>query len=454
LPENLHLLRPSRARLLRVVALVCCLNAVAGSLQTVRSQTISKADREHGREMLSTIKDDLKKQYYDPTFRGLDIDALFKAADERIKQATSVGQMLGIIAQALMSLNDSHTFFLPPTQTVHVDYGWQMQMIGDKCYVVEVKAGSDAEARGLKVGDLVRSVEGIEPTRESLWKILYLFDSLRPQNGLRIVVQSGDKEPRRMDAAAKVWQDKQRITLYGTFTDPNSDYIRERKRERQSRRDQTYAIGNDVFIWKMPSFNTTDEKIDDMMNKVRKHQALILDLRGNPGGRVTALKRLVSHLFDHEVKIAVRKGRVGMESHVVKPRDENVFKGKLVVLVDSDSASASEVFARLVQLEKRGTVVGDRTSGAVMESLRHSHEIGTTDPGSLTKIFYGVSITYADLIMSDGKSLERVGVMPDTLLLPTAADLAAGRDPVLSHAGSLLGMAIDPEKAGGLFPEQ
>jgi hypothetical protein len=54
--------------------------------------------------------------------------------------------------------------------------------------------------------------------------------------------------------------------------------------------------------------------------------------------------------------------------------------------------------------------------------------------------------------MTDGKSLENTGVTPDDKLLPTAADVADGKDPVMSHALQLSGITLDPVAAGKLFP--
>ena len=141
---------------------------------------------------------------------------------------------------------------------------------------------------------------------------------------------------------------------------------------------------------------------------------------------------------------------------MAKTRKEKVFGGRLVVLVDGDSASAAEIFARLMQLEKRGTVIGDRTSGKVMRSQYYSHFFEPMGGYVLISPFtlYGASITTADVIMSDGQSLEHIGVMPDELLLPTGADLAARRDPILSRAARLLGAELDPKKAGTLFPRE
>jgi len=68
------------------------------------------------------------------------------------------------------------------------------------------------------------------------------------------------------------------------------------------------------------------------------------------------------------------------------------------------------------------------------------------------RVFYSASITVADVLMADGKSLEKVGVTPDITVLPTASQLAEGHDPALSRAAELAGLKLDPATAGNLFP--
>jgi carboxyl-terminal processing protease len=168
--------------------------------------------------------------------------------------------------------------------------------------------------------------------------------------------------------------------------------------------------------------------VDGVMARARRAGTLILDLRGNAGGSEDGLVRLASHLFDRRVTIATIRER--RRTRVLESRPaRHPFRGALYVLIDSRSASAAEVLAYLVQLKGRGVVVGDRSAGEVMGARIHQLTSGTS-----AVTVYGLSIADGDVLMPDGARLEGRGVLPDALVLPTAADLAAGRDPVLARA--------------------
>lgn len=409
------------------------------------AQKVESKDRDRGQIMLDRIKDELKKHYYDPNFRGMNLDVRFKTASEKIKEATSVGQIFGVIAQVLIDLDDTHTFFLPPGRVVETDYGWTMMMVGDRCYVSSVDEGSDAEKKGVKPGDEILQVGGWSADRNTLWKIQYLYDTLRPQPGMRVVIRSPNSQPKEIDLFAKQKQGLQvtDLTDYNTYI----DMVRKSQRDARLGRDRYMSFGDQVIIWKMNEFDLTEAQVDDAMSRVNKHKTLILDLRGNSGGWVTTITRLLSNLFDRDVKIGESKRRNETKPIIAKTRGAKAFDGKLIVIVDSRSASASEILARTVQLEKRGVVIGDRTAGAVMTSRTFGHQVGID-----VVVFFGVSVTVSDLIMADGNSLEHVGVTPDEVKLPTAEDMAAGRDVVLSYAASLAGITLDPLEAGKFFP--
>ena len=203
----------------------------------------------------------------------------------------------------------------------------------------------------------------------------------------------------------------------------------------------------DVMIWKMPVFLVDNSEIDKVFSIAARHRTLILDLRDNPGGLIEAMRRMVSNLVDHDVTIADEITRNGRSRIIAKTRGHAVFTGQLIVLIDSGSASSAELLARVVQLEQRGVVLGDRSAGDVMETQFFPFASGRD-----VQIHYQFAVTHANLLMTDGHSLEGTGVTPDTLALPTAADLASGRDPVLSQAAALGGLVLTPVAAGLLFP--
>src|SRR5262245_11874951 len=420
--------------------LLCVLLQFAGSASQAPSSTsgLSKNDREVAISMLRQIRDDLLKHYYDPSLHGLDLEAQFAAAETYIRSATNISQVMERLVEPVWKLDDSHTTFFPPNRALLVDYGWEMGAVGDLTLVLRVDPASDAAAQGLRPGDRVLTLNRFQPDRSNLWQISYFYRFIRPQAQQHLVVHKPDGTERTLDVRSRVT--KKPLTEL-------ADLIDELSVVDKSMRHRQVVVGADTTVWKMPAFDSPDA-VRDERKRARKSKTLILDLRGNGGGHVVALQELVRQCFDHELLMFVEKRRTKETQDRIKPA-KDAFGGPLIVLVDSRSASAAEIFARVVQIEKRGTVLGDRTAGAVMESEFFPHSVGIS-----AVAFYATSVTVADIRMSAGNRLEKAGVIPDQLALPTPSDLAAGRDPVLARALQIAGVPMTPEKAATLFGEK
>jgi C-terminal processing protease CtpA/Prc len=394
---------------------------------------LSKFDRDASVTMLRQIKTDLKDNYYDTTFRGMNVDAVFAEAERRLATAASSVEAATILADVLLRLNDSHTVFYPPDRAIKVDYGWSAAMIGDEPFVVSVKPGSDAQKKGMAPGDRILFWNRFEPTRKSLWQIQYLYTYVRPQSMQRIIVRKPDGSDKILDVNSKVAPRHNQM----------SDLLDEFEAVLRTKTDRWLKSG-DILIWKYSQFGDP-EPANRALKMARDAKALVIDLRDNGGGSVETLQGIVTHLFDRDVLVGTEIGRKEQKPVQARGR-KDAFSGPLIVVVDSRSGSAAEVLARVVQLEKRGTVVGDRTAGAVMTARMFPHTLGIQSIA-----FYATMITVSGLRMSDGQSLEHKGVEPDEILLPTGADLAARRDPVLARAVALLGGTMTAEQAGQLF---
>jgi C-terminal peptidase prc len=425
---------------LLIIVLFAGVSVAQVSVSTVESPASAKLNRERGLNMLDDIKEALKDHYYDKTFHGINLDERIKTAKERIKTLDSNARIFRTIAQVLFEFKDSHTRFIPPSRANRVEYGFSLQMIGNNCYVVDVKKGSDAEKKGLNIGDQVIAVENYFATRDTLWIIQYLIYTLDPMTQVTLHIANPDKTERE-------------IKIDATFKS-----IKEREKEAEAKRKEKkenpykcQEINADTIACKLRTFSVEKKYIDKMMSEVGNHKNMILDLRGNGGGYVDIEEYLTGYFFDKDIKIADFITRDKKKERIAKTRKEKSYKGGLIVLIDSTSASASEVFSRVIQLEKRGTIIGDVSAGAVMTSifLTMANQRGVESFGTYS--FFGMSVTVADLIMSDGKRLENFGVIPDKAIGPTASALRQQKDPVLSVAAENFGAKLTPEDAGKYY---
>jgi C-terminal processing protease CtpA/Prc len=402
----------------------------------------SAEDFERAHLMLAQMKHDIEVNYYDSTFHGVNLAERYRVLDAQLNTAESRGDLMGILAQFLLDLNDSHTTFDPPAYAARLNYGWVPNVIGDSVFVVLVDTTSDAYQKGLRVGDNVLAIDGVRPTRDVMWRLMYTYRRLAPRQTVLLTVRNPDGRSRQLYIHTRVSP----LERPPDLNDPEQRRRYFEELDRSGEPHVTVEFGDSVFLWRMPEFGGDVGNIDRFMGRARRGRALVLDLRNNPGGLITTLLRVAGHLFetDRDVMIVQRRHetRTMRARHMDRP-----YRGALVILVNGGSASSSEILSRLCQMTGRAVIVGDRSEGAVMVSRYYAERV----VGETADLFFGLSISDADVMMPDSQRLEKHGVVPDTIVLPTGADLAAGRDPQLARALEIVGVHVSPEEAGRLY---
>ena len=124
---------------------------------TPSAQGLSANETYRVQGMLRHAYEVVKKEYYDPTFHGVDLEARFREYEGKMKAVDSLNAGVMMVAAFLDGLKDSHTYFQPPPRPYRVDYGYDIRIIGDDAYITGVHAGTDAVSK-VRPGDRVLSV--------------------------------------------------------------------------------------------------------------------------------------------------------------------------------------------------------------------------------------------------------------------------------------------------------
>ena len=184
------------------------------------------------------------------------------------------------------------------------------------------------------------------------------------------------------------------------------------------------VIGFDVWL------PTILPALDAAVDSLRGCDALVLDLRGNPGGVAHMVAGVAGHLLDTAASLGTLRDRTTTLRFVANPRRATAdgrtvrpFAGPVAVLVDGQTASTSEIFAGGLQALGRARVFGEPSAGQAL--LAHTRRLPTGDV-----LVHAV----ADLAGPDGRRLEGAGVVPDVHVPLRRADLARGADAPLAAA--------------------
>lgn len=220
--------------------------------------------------------------------------------------------------------------------------GVQFNMIQDTLFVVQTISGGPSEKAGILAGDRIvmvndTSIAGVKMKTEDIMK------RLRGARGTKVnlgVLRRG------VDEILPFTVKRDRIPIYSL--------------------DAAYMIQDKIGYIRIDRFAaTTAKEFSEALAKLKKQgmKDLILDLQGNGGGYLNAAIDLANEFLDAKDLIVYTEGKRNPRSEFYAKGNGEFRKGKLVVLIDEFSASASEIVTGAIQDWDRGIVVGRRSFG-------------------------------------------------------------------------------------------
>lgn len=277
--------------------------------------------------------------------------------------------------------------------------GIEMMKQGDYVVVTRTLPNNPARKSGVHAGDIIFAING-----EEVWDkdTEIIASKLRGPSGKKVKLT--------------VARDKQKL-----------DFELVREKINNVSADITYQ--DKTAIISVYRFSEDTGTLVQSFTKDFKNKGInkvILDLRNNGGGYVTAARDLLSLWLDGDKILTQKSATVGQTITYAKRGEATLKDMKTIVLVNNATASASEIVAGALKDYKKATILGTKTygKGVVQTMLELSG-------GSLLKI------TTAHWYTPEGQTINKTGISPDVEVERSYSDINSGKDPQLDKAKTL-----------------
>jgi len=289
-----------------------------------------------------------------------------------------------------------------------VGLGIELKADGQALVVVNVITGSPADHASLHDGDRIVAVDGISMANISTDEAANL---LKGPEGSSVEVGIADEQ----GGVRRVHLVRRRVEV------PSIEGAR------------IVDADHGVAYMRLGNFQkTTSRDLDSALWDLHRQgmQCLIVDVRRNPGGLLTAAVDAADK-FLTSGNIVSTKGRNSHECYDYQAHTVGTWRVPLVVLIDADTASASEIFAGAIRDHRRGTLIGQRSYGK--GSVQGIFSLATSKAG--------VRLTTAKFYSPNKREISRHGVAPDLAVQidkkpvdDSQAELVGERDETLNAA--------------------
>jgi carboxyl-terminal processing protease len=334
-------------------------------------------------------------------------------SDEIVDEELVYGAIKGMVS----SLDDPATVFLTPEETDEYDaasegkffegIGAELGYDDGQVVVVTPLEGSPAKAAGIRPGDYILKIDDYELTSEDT--VYDAVAKIRGEAGTDVVLtvlHKGESEP------VEITITRDEITIPSMsleFIGTEEDIAH-------------FKIGRfteaSYDIWVSQWDKNVEEIVDSGVDK------MILDLRGNPGGFFDAAIYAGDDFLEEGFVISKQKDADGNIEDYDSTQGGDLLDIELVVLINSGSASASEILAGALKQAERGIIIGEETFGKGTAQRVYDLEDGSS-----------LHLTILKWLLPDGSNIERDNaITPDVEVELTNDDFIEGNDPQLDKA--------------------
>ncbi len=246
----------------------------------------------------------------------------------------------------------------------------------EQIMIIAPIADSPAAEAGIKAGDIILEINDRSASEMSLVEAVLYIRGPKGTSVRLLILHQGETEPEEIEIVrAEIEVPSVHFEMKGDIAYINITYFSER----------------------------TDEELSPVLQSITQEAAtgIILDLRSNPGGLLQIVVDVASRFLKEGIVVDVVDNQGRHTTSAVKPRGATTDL-PLVVLVDSYSASGSEVLAGALQDYARATIAGTRTYGKGSVNILHQLKDGS-----------GLYITTARWFTPNGRPIEGEGIDPD-----------------------------------------
>ena len=396
------------------------------------AQTPATQPTDARRESFDIVWRTVKEKHFDPAFGGVDWDGVRRKYEPRLGQIKSDAELYDMLEAMLDELHQSHFGIIPPDaitaesrESETGGVGLDLRLIDDRAVITRADPESPAARAGLRPGFVITKVDDL-PVAQVVSRLrkaierpgmaqLYIERRVlghingKPATTVRLEYLDEHDQPH----SASLVREARQGEMSPAFGNLPPQYT-----EFEARR----LAGNIGYIRFNVFVMLVMPRVRAAIREMRDAAGLIIDLRGNPGGVGGMAIGIAGLLATKEDSLGTMKMRGGELKFAFSPQP-NAYAGKVVILVDGESASTSEVFAAGLQELGRAAVVGERSVGAALPSV-------------IQKLPTGALFQYAiaDFKTPKGVLIEGRGVIPDVEVKRARAALLAGHDAQLDAA--------------------